>query len=170
MTTAGLAWCSEVNEARQIELARTRDVPAMARMSRDLIEQGLGWGWTAPVIAKVLAKSEANAIVVRGGDDLDGFALMQYLDTHAHLMLLAVQPRARRQGIAAHLLRWLERTAIVAELDEVRLEVRYRNRGALSFYERMGYARTGIVTGYYRGVEDAVRMSRRLYPGENLGA
>lgn len=153
-----------MNEAREIELARTYDVPAMAQMSRDLIEQGLGWGWTAPVIARVLAKSEANAIVVRSSDGLDGFALMQYLDTHAHLMLLAVQPHARRQGIASHLLRWLERTAIVAELDEVRLEVRARNRGALNFYQRMGYLRTGIVSGYYRGVEDAVSMSRWLYP------
>ncbi len=152
-----------MNEAREIELARLKDVPAMARMSREFIEDGLGWGWTPPVIARVLTQSEANAVVVRGTDGLDAFALMQYLDSHAHLMLLAVQPRVRRQGVAARLLTWLERTVVVAELDEVRLEVRQHNHGAQRFYARMGYSRTGVRSGYYRGVEDAVCMSKHLY-------
>ena len=56
----------------------------------------------------------------------------------------------------------LEESASVAGIPLVVLEVRATNGGARAFYRRLGYREVGHVTGYYRGLETAIRMARDL--------
>jgi ribosomal protein S18 acetylase RimI-like enzyme len=42
------------------------------------------------------------------------------------------------------------------------LEVRASNQQARRFYARLGYRETTRTTGYYSGVEDAIRLERDL--------
>jgi ribosomal-protein-alanine N-acetyltransferase len=79
-----------------------------------------------------------------------------------HLMLLAVQPRARRRNIGSRLVHWLENTALVAGVTRIELEVRARNTGARAFYRDHGYHERDFVEGYYDGQESAFRMVRNL--------
>ena len=52
-------------EQQLIELATSADARVIADLSRDVIEQGLGWSWTAPRVLKALRDDATNVIVAR---------------------------------------------------------------------------------------------------------
>lgn len=145
-----------------IRLAKPDEAQAIARMSRDWIEHGLGWSWTAARMSQAIGDPTTNVAVLVKGDRLSGFGIMQYGDDDAHLVLLAVSPFTRHQGLGRALTVWLEQSARVAGARRIRLEARADNRHALTFYEKQGYARVGVVQGYYEGLVDAVRMRKLL--------
>ncbi|HJW11084.1 MAG TPA: GNAT family N-acetyltransferase, partial [Albitalea sp.] len=106
--------------------------------------------------------ASTNVAVARRDGALLGFAIMQYGDEDAHLLLLAVRAAQRRQGVGKALLAWLETTARVAGIALIRLETRASNMGGRLFYSVHGFSETGLHEGYYQGVEDAMRMAKRL--------
>jgi ribosomal-protein-alanine N-acetyltransferase len=57
---------------------------------------------------------------------------------------------------------WLDATTRAAGIAVIRVEARASNTQARSFYRHHGFRETGIVSGYYEDVEDAVRMRRDL--------
>jgi len=139
----------------------------MAQMSRDLIETGLGWSYDAPKIARLIANADTVALVACDAQGLSGFAVMQFGDERAHLVLLAVRPSSRRQGVARRLLAWLLDSARIAGIAELSLELRAGNADARAFYRAMGFSDAGLLPGYYRKREPALRMLRVLRgPGE----
>ena len=146
----------------EIRLAAVADVLPIAQLSRDNIEQGLSWSWTPRRVMRSLKDSATNVVVARQAGKLGGFAIMKYADDEAHLLLLAVRPTQRRQGLGSALLAWLETTVQVAGLAGVMLEARADNRVACAFYAARGYSVIGRRDGYYEGVEDAVRMGKRF--------
>jgi ribosomal-protein-alanine N-acetyltransferase len=167
-----------------IRLAEPRDAQAVALMSRDFIESGLGWKYDAPRVLKAIRDRDTLTIVAcEGGkpaaqprgavasaaarDAHAGFAIMELGEERAHLVLLAVRPSHRRQGIGQRLLEWLLESARVAGMASVHLELRAGNDAARRFYRAMGFYETVLVPGYYRGVEGgrkegALRMLRVL--------
>jgi ribosomal-protein-alanine N-acetyltransferase len=149
-------------ESLQLRLARAPDAAAMAQMSRDLIETGLGWSYDAPKVARLIANPDNLALVACDAQGLAGFAVMLFGDERAHLVLLAVQPRCQRQGVARRLLSWLLDSARVAGIAELSLELRAGNGGACAFYRAMGFVDAGLLPGYYRQREPALRMQRVL--------
>ncbi len=146
-----------------IRLARRGDARAMAVLSRDLIETGLGWSWTPQRLSASLRDRATNGLVAVDGQRVIGFALMKYLDEEAHLLLLAVVPERRRAGVGRALLAWLETTALVAGIGTLELEVRAGNRDARAFYRGLGFEECGSLSGYYSGREAAVRMRHSLW-------
>lgn len=146
-----------------IRLARLADARPIAIMSRDLIERGLGWSWTPQRVARSVRDRDTNVIIGEQHGALVSFALMQYLEEEAHLLLFAVLAHRRRGGVGRAMMLWLEKTALVAGIGTIHLEVRARNASARAFYRRMGFEEREVVQGYYRGVEAAVRMRRVLW-------
>lgn len=146
----------------RITLARADDAPAIAEMSRRLIEAGLPWSWNESRVRHYVQHPECTVLTARDRRRLAGFAIMEFYDVHAHLSLLAVQPGYRKQGVGRLLLEWLESTARTAGIFTVNLELRASNDGALAFYRKLGYQELGTRRAYYAGREDAVRMSRDL--------
>ena len=149
--------------APALRLARAADAPAIAALSRDRIEHGLGWRWTAPRVLLSIADHDTNAVVAAEGSRVLGFGLMTYQDDEAHLLLLAVRADASRRGIGAALVTWLERSARVAGLGQVRLESRLANNAARAFYARLGYREIQTLPGYYLGREACVRLAKDLW-------
>lgn len=145
-----------------LRLARPADATAIADMSRELIENGLHWRWTAQRVVASINAENTNVLVARLDNRLAGFGIMKYGDRVAHLNLFAVAPDCRRAGIGRQLLHWLEQCAMVAGNVAISLEVRASNTGAQRFYEGMGYRTLVQLPGYYQGVEPALRMGRRL--------
>lgn len=93
---------------------------------------------------------------------MQGFAIMKFAEEKAHLLLLAVQPKSRREGIGTAMLNWLEKSCGTAGIQHVQLEVRASNPPARKFYERRGYRLIGELTGYYDRSEAALVMGRRI--------
>jgi [ribosomal protein S18]-alanine N-acetyltransferase len=158
-----------------IRLAEPRDAQAIAMMSRDFIEAGLGWKYDAARVMRAIRDRETLAVVAcengkaaaagtRGA--ITGFAIMELGDERAHLVLLAVRPSHRRLGIGQRLLEWLLESARVAGMASIHLELRANNDAARRFYRAMNFYETVLVPGYYRSgegrKEGALRMLRVL--------
>lgn len=109
---------------------------------------------------------ECAVLVARTRVELAGFAVMQFLETRAHLNLLAVVPVRRRSGTASALLTWLEESARVAGLEQIVLEVRRNNEGAREFYRQHHFDEVALLPGYYQGREHAIRMVHQLIKPE----
>lgn len=158
-----------MNPLLRIDFARAADAAAIAEMSRDAIEHGLGWRWTRERVLRKLRDDAVNVIVVRAttGNRIVGFAIMRYQDVDddetAHLLLFAVSAGQRRHGIGTALLKWLEATALTAGIGTICLEARITNREARAFYRHHGYREMARVCGMYRGVEDGVRIAKDLW-------
>lgn len=147
----------------EIGLAVRADAPRIAMMSRDLIEQGLGWRWTPSRILRAIGDRAVNVVVAREKTEITGFAIMQYKDDEAHLTLLAVEPARRRKGIGRALIAWLETTALNAGTGCIYLEARARNTEARAFYRRLGYVEIMTVPGLYSDSEDGIRIAKDLW-------
>ena len=147
--------------AHGIRLARTEDANVIARMSRDTIETGLGWSWRPQRVLMSIRDPNTLAIVA-GEGRVQGFCITQFGDEIAHLTLLAVEPKFRRQGMGRRLVIWMLGSARAAGIATVHVEMRTTNLLARAFYRTLGFEDAGVVTGYYRGVESALRMVLRL--------
>ena len=134
----------------------------MATLSRTLIETGLAWRYTAPRMAGLIADPDTVALVAHDGLGLQGFAVMQFGETQAHLMLLCVRPAQQRRGIGRQLVHWLLASARVAGIAAIQLELRADNPGALAFYSGLGFTETEQAPAYYDGRIAARRMVLRL--------
>lgn len=146
----------------KIAPAHIEDAEPIAEMSRMLIEHGLPWSWNEGRIRRQILHSDTAVIVARAGRRIAGFAIMAFLDRHAHLNLLAVRPGYRQRGLGRALVAWLEACARTAGLFDVRVELRATNERALRFYGRLGYVEVGMRRGYYAGLEDARCMTHDL--------
>jgi ribosomal protein S18 acetylase RimI-like enzyme len=156
--------------ASTIRIAESGDARAIAEMSRDFIESGLGWRYDPASIQRamrrretaVLVAAERQTYVARERPALSGFAIMDFGDERAHLVLLAVQPALRRRGIGRRLVDWLMESAVTAGMASVHLELRADNEAARRFYRALGFSETVLMPKYYNGREAAMRMIRML--------
>jgi len=168
-------WNRMTPRAITIRLAEPRDAQAIAMMSRDFIEAGLGWKYAAARVLRAIRDRETLAVVAcegakgaaaGGRGAITGFAIMEFGDERAHLVLLAVRPSHRRLGIGQRLLEWLVESARVAGMASIHLELRSNNDAARRFYRAMSFYETVLVPGYYRSgegrKEGALRMLRVL--------
>src|SRR5256714_4885326 len=163
--------------AISVRIAEPRDAQAIAMMSRDFIEAGLGWKYDAARVMRAIRDRETLAVVAceggkasttaaAGRGTLTGFAIMEFGDERAHLVLLAVRPSHRRLGIGQRLLEWLLESARCAGMASIHLELRSNNDAARRFYRAMNFYETVLVPCYYRSgegrKEGALRMLRVL--------
>ena len=146
----------------KLRLATVSDAFPIAIISRDVIETGLGWSWTPPRVIRNIRCPDATVLVAHVGSQVVGFAIMYFAEEEAHLNLLAVRKDYQRAGLGRRLIEWLEASALVAGISVIYLEVRASNRGAQTFYEKLGYRKIAHVPGYYAGRESALYMARDL--------
>lgn len=147
----------------EIALATAADAQRIALLSRDDVEQGLGWRWTPMRIVRMIEDAASNVVVARSAGAFAGFGIMRYKDDEAHLLLLAVASTQRRQGVGSALVGWLETTALTAGIGVIYLEARTRNTEARAFYRRLGYTEFKLVHRLYSSSEDGVRIAKDLW-------
>lgn len=94
---------------------------------------------------------------------VSGYLVVRWAAGEAEILNLAVDPGARRRGVAKALLDHGFSSLVGRSVEEVFLEVRQSNRPAVELYRRHGFALVGVRRGYYRKpVEDALVLRRRL--------
>lgn len=136
-----------------IRAAAPADAAAIARLEP---------GWTAAMLAETLSSPTTVAFV---HDDplshaIIGHVLATAVADTGEIVLIAVDPAARRGGIGRALLRrivdvWFERGIV-----DGWLEVRADNGAAIALYQSEGWRETGIRRRYYRDGTDAIAMNR----------
>ncbi len=55
-----------------LRLARIAEAPALAEMSRELIEAGLAWRYTPRRLAALMAERDVLVVVMEAGDEVGG--------------------------------------------------------------------------------------------------
>jgi [ribosomal protein S18]-alanine N-acetyltransferase len=160
----------EAPDGINLRLAVRSDAIVLAEMSRDWIENGLGWTYRPERVRRLITHRETQTVVARDSGGIVGFAVMQFGDDRAHLVLMAVSPVQRRRGIGRSLIQWLLASARAAGMASVHLELRAGNSDALAFYGQHDFAQTLMVNGYYQGREHAVRMVCVLRPPQQQPA
>ena len=123
---------------------------AMSVMDRAFDPQ-FGEAWTASQCTGVLSMPGAQLLIARAPDPV-GFALVRTVIDETELMLLAVAPEMRGQGIGHALLQHSIDTATASGATNYFLEVRSDN-SAIIFYESFGFQQVGVRHDYYRGVD-----------------
>ena len=79
-------------------------------------------------------------------------------DSHARIMMFAVDSDHRSMGLGSKLLIRLKQTAAMHGIVHLSLEVRPSNMRAVNFYKRHGFVSTEILRNYYNDGGDAVKM------------
>ena len=151
-----------IADSISLAIAERADAAAIAALSRDDIEFGLGWSWTPARVERSVRHRDVNVVVAKDGAVLAGFGIMKYGDEGASLNLLAVTRRYRRHGTGTRIVEWLERVAISAGIFEIAVQLRETNAGAKAFYEKLGFEMIDRAPGYYDAQEAAVIMAKQL--------
>ncbi|HEX2294831.1 MAG TPA: GNAT family N-acetyltransferase [Actinomycetota bacterium] len=99
-------------------------------------------------VSEVLADAGVTVLVVEGEDRLLGFVQYRILPKSwgrsCEIDLLAVDEAVRGRGLGTAMMREVERLARGSGAGGVRLNVSLGNDGARRFYERLGYAQSGV--------------------------
>ena len=149
-----------------VRLARAADAVDIAAMSRDYIEDGLPWTWTAGRVEAAIREADINVVVAGERRAISAFGIMSYPDDDAHLLLFAVRQNQRRRGVGSAILRWLEEAADTAGAKRIRVECRRDNAAARNFYCEHGYQELSITTKFYRGLKDGIHLVKWFRPDE----
>jgi ribosomal-protein-alanine N-acetyltransferase len=101
---------------------------------------------------------ETFLVYVEEGSPARESTLLGYIifSRDGHLISLAVHPEHRREGIGKEL---IERVTAFPHVKKVWAEVRKSNRGAQTFYHRLGFQFVSVVPNYY-GDEDALIVEK----------
>lgn len=126
------------------------DLSAVDGIMRRAFDPRFGEAWTRGQCLGILALPGVWLKLAEVSGEAAGFALARAGGGEAELMLLASDPRFRRQGVGAALLRSIIADARGRDAAQLFLEVRAGN-DAIAFYERLGFTKIGERSSYYRG-------------------
>lgn len=114
--------------------------------------------WSRALFEGELSMSAAERLWLVGtvGDTVVGFAGAMFIEDDVHIMNVAVDSVARRQGFARQLVSELLRRSVALGGRNATLEVRASNQSAIALYRNFRLAPVGIRAGYYPDGEDAL--------------
>jgi ribosomal-protein-alanine N-acetyltransferase len=144
---------------------RTDDIEAVLAIGAESPEAAV---WSREGYEKLLEQNGTVALVVDAlsGEvqrQAAGFLTGRVVAAEAEILNLAVARDSRRRGYATALLQAAAEAFESQGAQRIYLEVRQSNAGALAFYMKHRFERTGVRKGYYHHPDEpAVTMSKPL--------
>jgi ribosomal-protein-alanine N-acetyltransferase len=128
--------------------------------------EAFGEGWTRSQLAGILPMAGVSLVLARSMcGDCVGFSLARRVADESELLLIAVVPERRRNGIGRVLLDQFLADARDHGTKRVHLEVRDGN-AAVFMYRAVGFEPVGRRRNYYQGANrrrhDAITFARDL--------
>ena len=119
--------------------------------------------WTETMLTDALFDPQASFIVAEDDEgNVLGYAGLHAILDEGYIDNVAVEPDARRHGVASALLEVFCRFG-AANLAFLTLEVRASNEKAIALYKKMGYKKEGVRPGFYDSPkEDAIIYTLKL--------
>lgn len=134
------------------------DVPSVAALEKLCFSDP----WSVSSIASELDNPLSLWLVWEEDGTAAAYLGVQRVPPQADVMNVAVSPALRRRGIARALFAELERR--LPEIDELFLEVRASNSGAIALYRTLGFEQVGRRPNYYFDPrEDALILRKELF-------
>ena len=141
------------------------DRAALSAVMQRAFDPRYGEAWTDGQCIAILGMPGYALRMLKYGQQLAGFAMTRQVAQESELLLLAVDPRWRRRGLASLLLDDWQRRVAAANVVHLYLEMRADNE-ARALYEQSGFREIGLRPNYYRGndgvMRDAVTMSKLI--------
>ncbi|WP_374396536.1 GNAT family N-acetyltransferase [Sphingopyxis sp.] len=152
-----------MSRAIRLAPARVGDITAVMRVMEAAFDPAYGEAWSTAQLLTLFALPSARVAVAWDGDTPCGFSAARVAGPESELLLLAVDPARRGQGIGKRLIDdWLA-WAKEQGAEDYFLEMRADN-DAVHLYARTGFTECGRRPQYYRGgdgvVRDAITMRR----------
>jgi len=140
--------------AFQVRECRAEDIATVSAILQEAREAA---SWSAQALVEFMPMPGAVALVSEREGKATGFILGRVAADEAEVLNLAVREGFRRQGEGRALLEELLLRFAQCGVSRVILEVRESNRGAIAFYERMGFRPMARRADYYQDPrEDAL--------------
>lgn len=117
--------------------------------------------WSEKSVASELENELSLWLVAMDGERLCGYVGSQTVMGETDMMNVAVHPDDRRQGIAQRLVEELIRQLKEKGSHCLTLEVRASNAGAISLYEKLGFAQIGKRPRYYQNPREDALILRK---------
>jgi ribosomal-protein-alanine N-acetyltransferase len=138
-------------------------LPADLRRVAWLEEASFHDAWPYDLLAYELTHPRAICLLAEhAGEPAAGYISLRHGGGEAEILRLAVDPAARRRGVARALVACGLAQLRGKKVESCHLEVRMDNEGAIAFYRALGFARAGRRRHYYRDGTDALVLSRVL--------
>jgi ribosomal protein S18 acetylase RimI-like enzyme/glutaredoxin len=134
---------------------READQKAVVALWRDVFPDAPAWNEPVADVERKLTVQRELFLVALEGDVVLGTAMAGYDGHRGWVYYVAVAPVSRRRGVGRALMERAETSLAALGCPKLNLQVRAGNRGAVAFYERLGY-----------GVEERMSMGKRLTPTE----
>ena len=144
---------------------RAEDAAAASEILREAPESA---GWSIQALVEFMPLPGAVALMSERAGRPTGFVLGRLVANEAEILNLAVREECRRQGEGRALVEELLRRFAKSSVSRVFLEVRESNRGAIEFYERMGFRQLGRREGYYQEPQEAALVYERTRESTSL--
>ena len=156
---------AEIDRGSLYETVRFRamtlvDVPAVGTVERG----SYLFPWSEGVFRDCVRVGYLCRVVEFDGK-VAGYGIMSYGAGEAHILNICIRNDLRGVGVGRRLMDFLLTRAKDAEMQDVFLEVRPSNPGAIRLYESLGFVKVGVRKGYYQAVggrEDALVYKRVL--------
>ncbi len=132
------------------------DLDRIMAVMNTAFDPAFGEAWTRAQVegALLMGNCHYQLIAADGNRPMDGetaagFALLRTVLEEEELLLFAIDPRWRRQGLGTKLLQWIDSDARSRGIRRILLEMRHGN-SAESLYKAHGFDRIGLRPNYYR--------------------
>ena len=142
-----------------VEIASPADIPTIMAVERTPGFEDLVGRWSPEQHAVELAKPSVRYFVLRDGDEVAGFAIVQNLgdsDRRVHLKRIAVRDAGRGDGsrLLTGVLDWL---FTETDTNRVDLDLFVGNDRAKRAYEKVGFQVEGRLRDYHRSADGSYR-------------
>ena len=150
----------------QLVAGNSTDLDSVIEVMNSAFDERFGEAWTRSQCAGILPMPGVKLVLARpGAGHIAGFMLFRTVADESELLLLAVAPEFRRQGIGRALLDHFLRDSGSTGASRVHLEVREGNP-AVIMYRQAGFGLAGRRRKYYRGrfggEFDALTLNREI--------
>ena len=149
-----------------LDAGSSADIPEVMTVMEAAFGDAFGEGWTRSQLAGILPMAGVSLVLARSPDNgCAGFSLSRRVADESELLLIAVLPERRREGVGRMLLDHFLGEARDLGIKRVHLEVRDGNAAA-AMYWATGFEPVGRRRNYYQGSDhgrhDAITFARNL--------
>lgn len=143
----------------QIRRMSEKDIDAVAELEKKIFSSP----WSKESIQKAFSLNENIYLVAEEKNEIVGYCGIWTSFETADLCNIAVHPEWRRRGIADEVLAEAFRLCRKSQVEQLLLEVRESNNGAIALYKKNGFVSIDVRKAYYKSpIENAIIMQLKL--------
>ncbi len=141
----------------EIKRASIQDIGDIAKLAQNNSHNP----WNKEQIAEQLDYDFAHVLVAKKGDETVGFCLFHLSDDGAHINEIATEKAHRRCGIGGGLILHVEKQVVQNKSENITLEVRKHDKGAVLFYKNLGFNSVGERKRFYKDPDDDALVMKK---------